>query len=162
MGLKKNIMVGISDVKVSRSVDEVIVTYSLGSCIGVCLYDVRLKIGGMLHFQLPESKLDMERSRLRPCMFADSGLAYLLQEMKNNGSSLLGLQAKIAGGASMQNGPSNFEIGKRNCLAIRKALWKAGIMLAADDVGGGNARTLYLDIETGQVSIKSAGVIRGL
>lgn len=161
-GPKKNLTVGISDAKIARSPAEIIVTYSLGSCIGVCVYDRRLKIGGMLHFQLPDSKLDENKARLRPFMFADTGLVRLLEGLEALGSQRRDLTVKLAGGASMQNGPANFEIGKRNGMAIRKALWKAGLLIAASDIGGEAARHLYLDIETGAVTVKSTGSAKEL
>ncbi len=161
-GLKKNILVGISDAKIARSPAEIIVTYSLGSCIGVCLYDRRLKLGGMLHFQLPDSKLDENKARQRPFMFADTGLARLLEGLEALGSQSRDLIVKLAGGAAMQNGPANFEIGQRNGLAIRKALWKAGLLITASDLGGEAARNLYLDIETGVITVKSTGETKEL
>jgi chemotaxis protein CheD len=161
-GLKKNIIVGISDSKISRSADEIIVTYSLGSCIGVCLYDRRVKIGGLFHFQLPDSKLDENKARIRPFMFADTGLVRLLQGLESLGCQKRDLAVKMAGGAAMQNGPANFEIGKRNSLAIRKGLWKAGLLITAADLGGEAARNLYLDIETGAVTVKAEGFTKEL
>jgi chemotaxis protein CheD len=116
----------------------------------------------MLHFQLPDSKLDEDKARLRPFMFADTGLARLLQGLETMGTQNRDLTVKIAGGASMQNGPANFEIGKRNGLAIRKALWKAGLLITAADLGGEAARNVYLDIETGAVTVKSAGYTKEL
>lgn len=53
-----NIVVGVSDMKVSKDPDSVLVTYSLGSCIGVAIWDRMAHVGGMLHFMLPESFLD--------------------------------------------------------------------------------------------------------
>ncbi|MBN2704202.1 MAG: chemotaxis protein CheD [Pontiellaceae bacterium] len=162
MSLESRLTVGVSDAKVSRSSSDVIVTYSLGSCIGVCIYDERIKLGGMLHFQLPDSKLDENKAKIRPYMFADTGLAFLLNEMKNRGAQRGNLTVKLAGGAAMQNGPANFEIGKRNFIAIRKALWKAGLMISSTDVGGEVARTLYMQIETGKVVVKFAGTSKEL
>ncbi len=162
MSLEPKLTVGVSDAKVSRTSSDVIVTYSLGSCIGVCIYDQRIKLGGMLHFQLPDSKLDENKAKIRPYMFADTGLACLINEMKNRGAQIGNLTVKLAGGAAMQNGPANFEIGKRNFIAIRKALWKAGLMIASTDVGGEVARTLYMQIETGRVVVKFAGTSKEL
>lgn len=157
MTSKSQIVVGVSDAKVSRTPQDTIATYSLGSCIGVCLYDHNIKLAGMLHFQLPESKLAPEKAETRPFMFADTGLARLLEEMKNRGAKKGNMTVKIAGGAAMQNGPANFEIGKRNFIAIRKALWKAGLMIKSMDVGGETARTLYMEALTGKITVKSAG-----
>jgi chemotaxis protein CheD len=162
MSLKSQLTVGVSDAKISRTPEDVIVTYSLGSCIGVCIYDARIKLGGMLHFQLPDSKLDVKKAEVRPFMFADTGLTYLLNEMKTKGAQKGNLIVKLAGGAAMQNGPANFEIGKRNFIAIRKALWKAGLMITSTDVGGEAARTLYMDIATGKIIVKFAGITKEL
>ncbi|MBN2686167.1 MAG: chemotaxis protein CheD [Pontiellaceae bacterium] len=141
---------------------DVIVTYSLGSCIAVCIYDARIKLGGMLHFQLPDSKLDPQKAETRPYMFADTGLISLLNEMKSKGAQKGNLIVKLAGGAAMQNGPANFEIGKRNFIAIRKALWKAGLMIAGTDVGGEVARTLYMEVATGKITVKHSGTTKEL
>ncbi|MBN2163963.1 MAG: chemotaxis protein CheD [Pontiellaceae bacterium] len=156
------IIVGVSDAKVSNSPTDIVATYSLGSCVGVCLYEPRLKIGGMLHFQLPESKIDAVKAKNRPDMFADTGLTHLLEMMQAKGARRAGLTVKIAGGASMQNGPNSFEIGKRNCIAIRKALWKVGLMIKAADVEGSIARTLFMDVSTGIITVKSPGNVKEL
>ena len=156
------VIVGVSDAKVSKIPTDVIATYSLGSCIGVCLYDKLTHVAGMLHFQLPESKIDPAKAASRPYMFADSGLVRVLQEMQAKGARKSGLVVKVAGGASMQHGPNSFEIGKRNFIAIRKALWKGGLMIASSEVGGTMARTLFMDVGTGVITIKSAGTVKEL
>ena len=48
-------------------------------------------------------------------------------------------------------GDDFFQIGKRNIVMLRKTLWAEGIMLKASDVGGGFARTLTIEIGTGEV-----------
>jgi len=151
---KNKIIVGVSDAKLSRSANDVIITYSLGSCIAVCVYEKNLRIGGLLHFQLPESKLDVAKAIARPFMFADTGMKLLLQSLVSAGAQKRHMSVKIAGGAAMRNGPANFDIGKRNYLAIRKCLWQAGLLIESEDVGGENPRSLFLDIETGQVRLK--------
>jgi len=152
---KHAVVVKIADAKISSSPNEVIVTYSLGSCIGVCLHDRISKIGGMLHFQLPESKLNAERALVKPFMFADTGFNLLFDSLLAAGAKKKYLKVKIAGGASMKGGPEAFEIGKRNYLALRRLLWKKGLMIAAEDVGGNVPRTLYLDIESGSLLVKA-------
>ena len=64
--LKTRVTVNISDAAVSQDMGDVLVTYSLGSCIGVCLYDPAIHAGGMLHYQLPESKMDPQRAAEKP------------------------------------------------------------------------------------------------
>jgi chemotaxis protein CheD len=158
----KNIIVDISDAKVSNKPNDILVTYSLGSCIGVALYDPKAKIGAMLHFQLPDSKLDAQRALERPFMFADTGLQLMLRSMGALGANKRNLRSAVVGGASMANGPANFEIGKRNHLSIRKCMWKAGLMIHIEDVGGSSPRNLYLNIATGVMSMRTNGITKDL
>ena len=53
-----DLIVGISDIKISNASDDVIITYALGSCIGISVYDPVAKVGGLLHYMLPDSTLD--------------------------------------------------------------------------------------------------------
>lgn len=160
--VKTKIYVQVSDGKASGDPADLIVTYSLGSCIGVCLYDQDAKIGGLLHFQLPESKMSVERAREKPFMFVDTGLTLLIQEMERLGAVKRRLSVKIAGGAAMNNGPKGFDIGKRNGLAIRKLAWKQGLFLDAEEVGGFSPRNLSLDIEDGTVVMRCNGLEKTL
>lgn len=160
--MKTRIIVSVSDAKVSTCISEVLATYSLGSCIGVSLYDVANKIGGMLHYQLPESKMDFSKAKANPFMFADSGTKVLIEKLVSLGAQKRLLKVKIAGGASMQTGPQGFDIGKRNHLAIRKIMWKNGIMIDAEDVGGNSPRNMYMDMSDGTVTIRTTGLEKRL
>jgi len=160
--IKTRVIVSVSDAKVSDSIDEVLVTYSLGSCIGVSLYDPVTRIGGVLHYQLPDSKMDPEKSQTNPFMFADTGMKELVNKMIAMGVKKKRMQVKIAGGAKMQNGPDGFDIGKRNHLAIRKILWKNGMFIDSEDVGGFSPRNIYLDIADGSVVIRTLGLEKKL
>jgi chemotaxis protein CheD len=152
-----NIVVNVSDARVSRNPDDVIVTYALGSCIAVTLYDSTSKCGGMLHYQLPTSTMDAARAKENPCMFADSGMAYLLREIAAMGIAKNRLQVKLAGGAEILNDGKLFSIGRRNHTAIRKVLWQHGLMVAAEQVGGTEPRTVYLHLKDGTTLIKNNG-----
>ena len=149
--------VNISDAKVSDNPAVTLVTYSLGSCIGVCVYDPRSRIGGMLHYQLPVSKMDPERAKRDPFMFADTGMKILVGKMMSMGASKKRLLIKIAGGASMSNGPAGFDIGKRNYLALRKICWMNSLFIDKEDVGGSSPRNMYLNMADGTVTVKSDG-----
>lgn len=150
-------IVTISDAKVSSSPEDTLITYSLGSCIGACLYDSTLRIGGMLHYQLPDSKMDPERAKEVPFMFADSGMKILVDKLISMGANKKHLKIKIAGGATMATGPKGFDIGKRNYLAFRKIMWSNGMFIDAEDIGGNLPRNLSMNIETGIVTVKSNG-----
>jgi len=156
--VKTKVIIDISDAKVSNDPSEHLVTYSLGSCIGVCLYDPTCRVGGMLHYQLPSSKMDAQRARNKPFMFADTGTRLLLDKLVSMGANKRRIQVRLAGGATMSTGPQGFDIGKRNYLAIRKVLWSNGMFIDAEDVGGCSARNLYLDVADGTAVIRSNGL----
>ncbi len=160
--LKTKTIVSVSDAKVSNDPAELITTYSLGSCIGVCLYDLPTHTGGMLHYQLPDSKMDPERAQEKPFMFADTGMKLLIEKLLSMGANKKRMQIKVAGGAEMNTGPKGFNIGKRNYLAIRKILWKNGMFIDAEDVGGFSPRNVYMNIADGTVSVRSNGIEKSL
>jgi chemotaxis protein CheD len=151
------IVVGVSDAQISTDPQEVLVTYSLGSCIGLTAYDPVAKCGGMLHYQLPTSTLDAGKAAANPFMFADSGTAELLKRMQAKGAVKARLKVKIAGAAEILNDNGVFSIGRRNHAAIRKILWQHGLMLEREHVGGTAPRTLYLHIADGSAVIKTNG-----
>jgi chemotaxis protein CheD len=153
-----NIVVNVSDARSSADKDDVIVTYSLGSCIGVCLYDPVAAVAGMLHFQLPTSTMEPSRAAERPMMFADTGMAVLLDQMTALGAQKRRLKVNLAGGAAMLNDASSFNIGKRNQAAIRKIMFQLGLFVDSADLGGSSPRTVYLKVRDGEVTIKSGGV----
>jgi chemotaxis protein CheD len=161
MSTKKTI-VHVSDAKVSRDPTDVLITYSLGSCIAVCLYDPVTHIGGMLHYQLPSSAIETDRSKEKPFMFADSGMNILMKKLTAMGARKKRIQVKIAGGAAMDTGPQGFDIGKRNHLALRKILWQNGMFLDGEDVGGTSPRNMYMCIADGSVTVKSNNLEKNL
>jgi chemotaxis protein CheD len=159
---KSRVIVNVSDGRVSNDPTDVIATYSLGSCIGVCLYDPVVHVGGMLHYQLPSSMMDAKRAQENPMMFADTGMNILMREMLALGASKKRMQVKIAGGAAMDNGPKGFDIGKRNHLAIKKILWQNSMFLDAEDIGGTSARNLYMNVASGVVTVRTNGLQKNL
>ena len=160
--VKTRVIIDISDAKVSNSPEDILVTYSLGSCIGVCLYDPAARVGGMLHYQLPTSTMDRARAESKPYMFADTGMKLLVDQLTAMGAGKKRLQAKLAGGATMATGPQGFDIGKRNYLAIRKIFWSYGMIIDAEDIGGSSARNLYLDMVDGAVTVRCNGLEKPL
>jgi chemotaxis protein CheD len=143
--------------KVSTRRDDVLVTYSLGSCVGLTLYDPVAGVGGMIHCMLPLSKIDPAKAQANPCMFADTGIPALIQAVFNLGGERRNLVAKVAGAASLLDEKGLFRIGERNYTVLRKVLWKNNILIAAEDVGGTQARTVYLYMDTGRTVIRSGG-----
>ena len=148
-------VVNISDAKTSSNPGDVLATYSLGSCIGLTLYDPINRVGGMLHYQLPSAAMDPARAKERPLMFADTGFEMLLNRLLSTGAVKKRLKVKIAGAAQILDDGGVFNIGRRNHAAIRKVLWQHGMLIDAEDVGGSVPRNLYLRIADGQVTVRS-------
>lgn len=150
-------VVGISEKKVSANPEDHIITYSLGSCVGLALYDPASKVGGMVHCMLPLSASDPEKASRIPEMYTDTGVVSLLEEMIRQGAQKGRLVAKVAGGANALDPNDRFKIGERNVTVLRKVLWKNNIMIAAEDTGGKDPRTLSLLLNDGKTTIKSLG-----
>ena len=148
-------VVGISDMKISQSASEVLITYSLGSCVGLSLFDPVRGIGGLVHCLLPLSKISKDKARSNPFMFTDTGVAALLQAMSDLGSTPKELVAKIAGGASPLEMQQPFKIGERNLVVLRKLLWRNSVLISGEDVGGTAPRTMRLYIGSGSTTISS-------
>jgi chemotaxis protein CheD len=151
-------VVGISDRKVAGAPDT-IVTYALGSCVGVALYDGKAKIGGLAHIMLPDSNMisGAEKSRMK---FADTGIEDLVADMVARGADRNRMTAKIAGGSNMFNLADDSRIasiGGRNVKSVKDTLDALGIRLAAEDTGSNYGRTLYFNLETGKVRVQSLG-----
>jgi chemotaxis protein CheD len=147
--------VPISGMAASRVREEVLVTYSLGSCVGLALVDARLGAAGLLHSMLPQSSMDPEKARRSPAMFVDRGVEALLDALFALGATRRSLVAKVAGGATVFDDRGMFRIGERNVAAVRKALWKNEILIGAEDLGGTRARTMYVSVATGRVILRT-------
>ena len=152
-----NIIVGVSDMKISNTPETVLVTYSLGSCIAVAIYDPIVRVGGMLHFMLPDSELDPEKAQNNPFMFADTGIPSLFKATYRLGAKKNRMQVVVVGGAQVCNGSDFFNIGKRNGIAVRKIFWKNNVMVNYQSVGGKDNRTLRLDVDDGRTWLRESG-----
>ena len=158
----EQIIVAMADCRIGDAPGQVLATYALGSCIGVAIHDAKAGVGGLLHFMLPDSAIDRDRGRQNPWMFADTGIPRMLAEVCARGASKRRLTVRIAGGASIMDEGNVFDIGRRNYLALRKILWKAGIMVHGEAIGGGRSRTVRLEIGTGKFLIHEGGEVREL
>lgn len=149
--------VGISEMLLTGDAEDVLVTFSLGSCVALSLYDPAVRVGGLIHCMLPLSRTNPEKAAKHPFMFTDTGVTTMLEGIFNMGARRRNLIAKVIGGASRVAAGDIFEVGKRNYTVLRKILWKNNILIAAEDVGGPTSRTVFLHIGTGQTFVKSDG-----
>ena len=150
-------VVDIADLKVSNDPNVDLVTYSLGSCIGVTIWDPQVRVGGMIHYMLPESSLAPEKARQNPAMFCDTGIPALFRAAYALGAVKQRMIVKVAGGASLLDDNGTFSIGRRNYIMLRRLFWKNGILIEAENVGGNLSRTLRLSIGSGRVTVRHRG-----
>ncbi len=149
--------VDISDIKVSANPGDMIVTYALGSCIAVVIHDPVRQAGGMIHYMLPLSETSPEKAKVRPAMFADTGIPLLFQTMYELGCQKKNLIVKVTGGGALYDDKGLFSIGKRNYTVLRKMFWKSNVLITAEDVGGAKSRTARLQVGTGRCTVTSQG-----
>ena len=151
------IAVGIGDLKVSAVREETLVTYGLGSCMGITIWDPVSRVAGILHFMLPESQSDLARAKDNPALYADTGIPLLFKSAYQIGAEKKRLLVRVAGGAQVLDGKGVFNIGRRNYLAMKKIFWKAGVMIHAEEVGSNVSRTLRLEVGSGKLLLQEAG-----
>ncbi|RJO64830.1 MAG: chemotaxis protein CheD [Myxococcales bacterium] len=151
------VTIDISDLKVSDDPNAVLITYALGSCIAVIVYDAVKHVGGMIHYMLPLSNTAPDKAQTKPAMFADTGVPLLFLKLYEYGCRKQDLVVKIAGGGKLYEDHGVFDIGKRNYTVLRKIFWKNDIIIAAEDVGGAKSRTAKLYVGNGLVTIRAQG-----
>lgn len=154
------IKVGMADWKIARNLD-VLVTFGLGSCVALSLWDSKEKVAAMAHIMLPDSKLIRFRQDVNPAKFADTALAVMLAELGKLGLSRERLQAKLVGGANMftfagKAANGNLNVGQRNVVSVKEELSKAGIPLVAEDTGGTTGRSVEFYPGNGILRIRTA------
>ena len=154
--MNERLRVGISDFRIARAPQRLI-TYGLGSCLGITLYDSQARIGGLAHTLLPTWRPG--NSENRPTKFVDTAISLMAEELAAAGAARERLCAKIFGGANMfaplHGGGNGESIGARNARTARETLARLEIPLLAEEVGGNHGRTVELDLASGQVQVRS-------
>ena len=128
--MQKELKVGIGDMKLSRGEGRII-TYALGSCIGISFYDPAIRLGALLHIMLPAR---FNASDPNVFKYADSGIHETVRKMSDFGN-----------------------IGQRNTVSVKKVLMEEGLRISGEDTGASYARTMYIDLATGDVGVRTFG-----
>lgn len=150
-------IIGVGDLAVSKEKGAELVTYSLGSCIGVLIHDTAACVGGMLHLMLPDSNLNQERAHNQPAVFADTGLPMLFKQAYALGAKKGRMRVVVVGGSQVMDAGGHFNIGKRNYAAVRKIFWRNNVLIDKEDVGGNVNRTISLEVGSGRIWMKVNG-----
>lgn len=154
-GRRRNLIVRVADLQVSNDPTARLVTYSLGSCVGVTAYDPEAGVGGMLHAMLPDYEQDEAKARENPAMFVTSGVAALFRAAYALGALKGRMIVKVAGGAELLVPDQFFAIGRRNFEVLQETLRRNGVKIVSSAVGGSVSRTLRMDIATGRVTLQA-------
>jgi chemotaxis protein CheD len=150
-------VVGVGEMKVSASNEDVVVTHPLGSSVGISIYDPEIPLGGILHFMLPSSGVDPDKAVDNPFLFADTGIPAFLQEAYGLGASRSRLRIVLVGGAQPSEQNDLFAIGRRNQITARTLLWREEFLIGAEHLGGTHPRTLCLEVGSGRTWVKCDG-----
>ena len=156
--MKKELICGVGDIVVTNQPDVLVRTFALGSCVAVIFYSPGLKLAGMAHIALPDSKVNPQRARQKPGYYADTAIETLIRKLKKMGVKKNSqVWIKLIGGANILDKNEKFNIGKRNVLAVKRQLWRYKLGAIAEDVGKDYSRTVTLDMNTGRILITSPG-----
>ena len=149
-------VIGVADMKVSDNPATEQITFSLGSCIGVCAWDPGVAVGGMNHFMLPAPQVSGDRWQ---GTLADPGARYGTVAMERLVNALLGLGArrkrlelKVFGGGRVLARMG--DVGALNIAFVRAYARTEGLRVVAEDVGGEQARRLEFSPRLGRVRVK--------
>lgn len=157
---RRVVVVGMGQMIVNNDPGVTLVTYSLGSCLGVVVYDPVVKAGGLLHAMLSEASINPARAEARPAMFVDIGLPQLFHAVYELGGVKRRMIVKLAGGAQFLDRNQFFNIGSRNIETAFSVLAQNGVHPVAIDCGGHECRTVRLEIATGKVAVDKPGAPR--
>ncbi len=153
---ENRIHVGMADWQITKP-PVILSSLGLGSCIAIILYSEKLKIGGMSHIMLPD--IEQVKNKFNRAKFANAAIYDMLQKMEEMGVDRYSIKAKIAGGAHMfgfvKSTQAVLNIGDRNIEKTKEVLNELRIRLAAEDVGGCYGRSVYFNIETGELLVRT-------
>lgn len=154
---RRRLIVGIGEYAMSDAADDLVITHALGSCVAVCLHDPVSGVAGLIHVLLPESRINPQRAAEQPAAFADTGIPLFVRTAETMGLVRKRTAVKLIGGAEITNagGNSAMNIGRRNVIAAKSLLWRLGLLIKAEAVGGTQARTVHLSVGTGLIRISS-------
>lgn len=155
--MKNTVNVGISDMKIVTAPD-VVATYALGSCVGICIIDKISQTCGLVHIMLPQNPNPADQKAT--FKYADTGIEEMIKQMEKKGCVRVRMTAKIAGGAKMfevadDKNSTIGNIGERNVVAVKNTLQKLRVKLISEDVGLNYGRTIFFDSINGEVLVKS-------
>ncbi|MGI6662224.1 MAG: chemotaxis protein CheD [Bacillota bacterium] len=165
--MSDSLVVGLAEVKWSVLPEDVLVAFSLGSCVGVALWDPVLRAGAMAHVMLPSSRgrkspkngvdAGLTPRFEKPGKYADTAVEYAVRCLTAIGAEPSRMMVRMAGGAHVIPGftlPGG-DIGTANIRAVSEAIERLGLPEPRKDVGGDYGRTMRLYVGEGRATVYS-------
>ena len=156
--MSEALIVGMAEVKICRSPQDVLIALGLGSCVGICAYDARAGVAGLAHVVLPGGG-PVASSSDTPGKYADTAVTLLLEEMQRRGAALDQITLALAGGAQLFSGNGigrGLDVGPRNVQAVQVEIDRLRMRVVATDLGGNAGRTIHFQ-GSGLVRVKTIG-----
>lgn len=132
---------------------------SLGTAIVAVLHCQKTGTIALGHIPFPDSDLEPEKARERPCLFVDTALKHLVVQLKNCGCPMDAATTRVvlSGGAGIKNVSENLDIGSQNAQSAQTCLQELGLKIDAQDVGLSRNRSVTVNPENGAVCISVPG-----
>ena len=118
--------------------EEILLTAVLGSCIAVCAFDEKAKVGGMNHILLP-GKFDGNLHDTAG-MYGANLMELLLNDLMRRGARKRNLQCKLFGGAKVMD--TEFDVGRQNIEFVSQYIQNENLNVLSSSVGGSCGRQL--------------------
>ncbi len=139
------IIVGPAEMQVTDTSERILLTSSLGSGVGVAIYDSESGMGGIIHYLLPSSGHFRSRAKNRPLLFADSGIPRFLNALLDLGAKIPSFKVVVAGGSQIIGQDTPYDIARRNQLAAEGILAQNKISINYKEFGGNFYRRIRID-----------------
>lgn len=154
--MESDLIVGVADIKLGKAPQRI--RTNLGSCIGVCLYSVKSRVGAMLHLMLPTAGIIKHNNAyFKSAKFADTGIPEMLRLLRMEfGQDKSEFIAKIFGGARVLK-TTMLDIGHENEVEVRNLLKQLNIKIVAAKTGGNKGYKIDFDLSSGVVKCSVFG-----
>jgi len=129
--------------------ENLVIMTVLGSCIAACLWDSRMRVGGMNHFMLPDGDSIDVSGR-----YGSYAMELLINEMLKQGARRETMQAKIFGGAQVMHSFTTMNVGERNTQFVVNYLHTERIPVVSEDVLDIYPRKVCFFPVTGKAMVK--------
>lgn len=131
------------------STDNMVIMTVLGSCIAACIWDTRVRVGGMNHFMLPDGDMVDGSGR-----YGSYAMELLINEMMKLGARRESMQAKVFGGGQVMASFTAMNVGERNTEFVMSYLKTERIPIVSKDVLDIYPRKVCFFPSTGKALVK--------